>query len=98
MSQIDLQSISDSIDALTASYTEAARLLHKIQAHRKAAPPLHGGPGVDRAAQELEQSLKHGRDHVRAQYDRNERRFPGLFAKGDRESPVCFTAPHCLAC
>lgn len=78
-----LRTVSELVEAITASYQEAILLLQEIHAKRKSTAVLHGGPGVETAALELEQSLLQGNGNVRGHYERNYRRFGRQFANGD---------------
>ena len=83
MGSLELRTVLACVDAITSSYREGVKLLHKIQAKRKPTGKVQSGPG---AAHELEVSLHQGDANVRSQFDRNLKRFGNAFARGDRMS------------
>lgn len=87
-----LTSISDSlatrdrIASVCSIYQEGFDLVRQIKSKRKTRKAVRQAPQLDETTQELEQSLVRGEGTVRAQYDRDSRRFGEPFAKGDRTS------------
>ena len=85
-----LTSLSDSlatrdrIASVCSLYQEGFELVQQIKSKRRTKKAVRQAPQLDETTQELEQSLVRGEGTIRAQYDRDSRRFGEPFAKGDR--------------
>ena len=60
--------------------------MQQIKAKRRAKKLTRQAPQLEETTQDLEVSLNRGEGIVRAQYDRDFRRFGETFANGDRAS------------
>lgn len=81
---LDSLAARDRIATVCSIYQEGLDLLLQIKAKRRAKKAVRQAPQLDETTRDLEQSLLRGEGTVRAQYDRDSRRFGEPFAKGDR--------------
>ena len=83
-SLVDSLAARDRIATVCSIYQEGFDLVQQIKSKRRAKKAVRQAPQLDETTQDLEQSLVRGEGIVRAQYERDSRRFGEPFAKGDR--------------